>query len=623
MNPTAFAARGNRNVLDFGDRNELAGFNAGNQFADVQMDVALRLDAGRVIRDGPLVSEQRFRFGDGGGPQLSALLAIQLVDRALMRTREREPSIWFSRVGILEEEDPDIGGLLLRFPAQAALARFESFRSGWIAIAGDEVRTQSQRCEQRHGNQESSHSQSLYLDLFSFVQKRWALLLVGVAGLYFLYFFGLTRTGLLGPDEPRYAAIGRAMAESGDWVTPKLWGERWFEKPALLYWMTAAGFKAGLDLDLAPRLPVAIASVAFLIYFFGVLRGEFGDRAAFYATTILATSAGWLAYSHVAVTDLPMSAAFAGAMLAVMSGRGRILAGVLLGAAMLAKGLVPLALFLPALWFWRKRVSDLLVLLAVAFLVAAPWYVLVTLRNGAPFLEDFFWKQHFARYLTGALQHERPFWFYLPVLVAGLFPWTPLLWFLFEKRIYEDTRAKFLLAWLAWGFLFFSISRNKLPGYVLPLLPAAAALIGIAIAEAKPRSIRMACLLGACTALLTLTPMIGEILPPALVSGLSNSGMFVLVVSSGWVISVLLVTLGCGFLEWKGRREWAIAAIALLTAVAVARLISDVYPALDREASARVRWRSSPDSITCVSNDNRSLRYGLSYYANRSLPDCN
>ena len=407
--------------------------------------------------------------------------------------------------------------------------------------------------------------------MFSSVQKRWALLLVGAAALYFLYFFGLTRTGLVGPDEPRYAAVGRAMAESGDWVTPRLWGEPWFEKPALLYWMTAVGFKAGLDLDLAPRLPVAIASVAFLIFFFVVLRREFGDRAGFYATTILATSAGWLAFSRVAVTDLPMSAAFAGAMIAVMSGRGRILAGVLLGAAVLAKGLVPLALFLPALWFWRKRVPDLLVLLAAAIVVAAPWYVLVTLRNGPPFLEDFFWKQHFARYLTGALQHERPFWFYVPVLVAGFFPWTPLLWFLFEKRIYKDARATFLLAWLAWGFLFFSVSRNKLPGYLLPLLPAVAALIGIAIAEAKPRSIKIACLLGACAALLILTPMIGEVLPPALASGLSHLDMFVVFVSGNWVYPVLLIAFVCVFLEWKGRREWAITAIALVTTIAVMR----------------------------------------------------
>ena len=93
-------------------------------------------------------------------------------------------------------------------------------------------------------------------------------LLLVTVGLFFLYFFGLTRTGLLGPDEPRYAAIGRAMAATGDWITPRLWGQPWFEKPALLYWMTAAGFKAGLGAGLAPRLPVALASVAFLIYFF-------------------------------------------------------------------------------------------------------------------------------------------------------------------------------------------------------------------------------------------------------------------------------------------------------------------------------------------------------------------
>ena len=94
---------------------------------------------------------------------------------------------------------------------------------------------------------------------------RAAALLSGL-GLFFLYFFGLTRTGLLGPDEPRYAAIGCAMASTGDWITPRLWGQPWFEKPALLYWMTAAGFKAGLGPDWAPRLPVALVSVAFLVY---------------------------------------------------------------------------------------------------------------------------------------------------------------------------------------------------------------------------------------------------------------------------------------------------------------------------------------------------------------------
>src|ERR1043165_6072479 len=109
---------------------------------------------------------------------------------------------------------------------------------------------------------------------------------------YFLYFYHLRGTGLLGPDEPRYAAIGREMARSGDWVTPRLWGAPWFEKPALLYWMTGAAFRLGLDGEPPPRLPGAILCALFLGFFHWVLRREFGARAAWIATAILATSTG-------------------------------------------------------------------------------------------------------------------------------------------------------------------------------------------------------------------------------------------------------------------------------------------------------------------------------------------
>src|SRR5580700_7329080 len=93
-----------------------------------------------------------------------------------------------------------------------------------------------------------------------------------------LYLNGLTGMGLVGPDEPRYAAIGRAMADSGDWVTPRLWGRPWFEKPALLYWMTASAFRVGLGPDLAPRLPVALLGLAFLGFFWWRLRIEWDSR---------------------------------------------------------------------------------------------------------------------------------------------------------------------------------------------------------------------------------------------------------------------------------------------------------------------------------------------------------
>ena len=436
------------------------------------------------------------------------------------------------------------------------------------------------------------------------------------AGLFFLYFFGLTRTGLVGPDEPRYAAIGRAMAATGDWITPRLWGQTWFEKPALLYWMTAAGFKAGLGAELAPRLPVALASVAFLAYFFVVLRREFGDRAAWYSATILATSVGWLAYSHVAITDLPMSAAFAAAMLAIFSSEPRgltsgLVAGALLGLAVLAKGLVPLALFIPALWFLRHSIRDLALVFGAATLVAAPWYVLVTLRNGMPFLDEFIWKQHFGRFLNSALQHQQPVWFYVPVLLAGLFPWTPLLGLLFKRRLYHDHRALFLLVWFAWGFLFFSASRNKLPGYLLPLLPPLAALMGVALAGGG----RARVLLAASGAILGGVAMIAGALPQALLTGFSRASFRL---TFFWIIVGAAIAVTCALLDRARQRDLAVTLLALAMVISVVSLVWRVYPELDRQVSGR-----TAGSMTCVPAMSRSQRYSIDYYASRNLPDCN
>ena len=446
--------------------------------------------------------------------------------------------------------------------------------------------------------------------------------ILSAIGLGFLYFFGLTRTGLVGPDEPRYAAIGRAMAATGDWITPRLWGQPWFEKPALLYWMTATGFKLGLGTELAPRVPVALASIAFLVYFFVVLRREFGIRVAAYSTAILATSAGWLVYSHVAVTDLPMSAAFAAAMLMVLSRstEPRALAsGFLLGLAILAKGLVPLVLFIPALWFLRHRIRDLAILFGTTALVAAPWYALVTLRNGSVFVQEFFWKQHFGRFLTGALEHGQPIWFYIPVLLAGLFPWIPLLALLFNRSLYRDRRAQFLLACFVWGFVFFSASRNKLPGYLLPLLPSLATLLGIAMAEARAKSSKIMIALAACVALLYFIPALSDALPRALAEGISRASFHLPLL---WIVPVLAISFACAVLEKTGRRDFAIALVVLGMATSTLRLIWQVYPILDREVSGRVLWLAGSPSITCLPPMNRSQRYGVQYYAGRSLPDC-
>ncbi|MGB6945292.1 MAG: hypothetical protein WBE37_23035, partial [Bryobacteraceae bacterium] len=279
-----------------------------------------------------------------------------------------------------------------------------------------------------------------------------------------------------------------------------------------------------------------------------------------------------------------------------------------------AKGLVPLALFIPALWFLRHRIRDLALVFAAATLIAAPWYVLVTLRNGTTFLDEFIWKHHFGRFLNSALQHGQPIWFYVPILLAGLFPWTPLLVLLFQRRLYQDRRAAFLLAWFAWGFVFFSASRNKLPGYLLPLLPAVAALVGIAVADVRARSPKLMALLGASAVLLCLVPPLEDALPQALLAGMSRTALHL---ATLWIIPGVLLGLLCAYCEKTAHRDLAVAVVAAGTVISVVTIAWRVYPELDRQLSGRLTG-----SITCLPPTSRSQRYSIDYYAGRNLPDC-
>lgn len=439
---------------------------------------------------------------------------------------------------------------------------------------------------------------------------------------FLLFFYGLTTTGLLSADEPRYAAIGREMALSGDWITPRLWGEPWFEKPPLLYWLIALGFKVGLSDDLAPRLPVALLSAGFVLTFFHQVRREFGERAALYASGILATSAGWLAYSHVAVTDVPLAATFSAALLLclpwVRSGgrRGLFGAGVLLGLAVLAKGLVPLALIAPVLLFAGRRWADLFILAGATLVVATPWYILCYLRNGNVFLEEFIWKHHFSRFLSPELQHVQPWWFYIPVLIGLLFPWSPMIALVPHRT--ADKRRNLLMVVAAFGFVLFSVAMNKLPGYVLPLLPAVAALAGVRLTEV--RDVRWALVISA--ALLLAVPWVAGTLPQALAQGLGSSGFKV--ADPIATIPFLAATVVAWLFLRRGRRTYAVTTVAVAATFGVMYLKWRMFPELDRIVSARPLWREIRDNQDgyCVGNLHRSLRYGLNYYTHSPLPDC-
>jgi 4-amino-4-deoxy-L-arabinose transferase-like glycosyltransferase len=438
--------------------------------------------------------------------------------------------------------------------------------------------------------------------------------------IFMLYFYQLDGAGLIGPDEPRYASIGRQMALSGDWVTPRLWGEPWFEKPALLYWMTAIGFRAGLGGDLAPRLPNALLSVFFLIFFFWWMRREFGERAAVTSAAILATSAGWLAFSFVAVPDIPVSVFFSAAMLLGMTwlrtnGRAWLIAAAAsLGLAVLAKGLVPLALAIPFAWVGRRKLLQMLNPWAIlAFLVVAiPWYAACYARNGSVFLQKFFLEHHVGRFFTPALQHGQPVWFFLPIFAAMLFPWTPALALLFRRGDYSDERRRLLLLWLTFGLVVLSLSANKLPGYVLPLLPAAAVLMGLALAEGRGRWA-----LAASAALLCLVGPVASILPQILVSSLWKAQVAPFTFT--WLAPLALVPL-----VWYLPRAAPILVMAVGVTCGVVYIKAYTLPSIDRTASARplLSQVMQYQGQACVDEIPRNIRYGLNYYTFTPLPDC-
>jgi 4-amino-4-deoxy-L-arabinose transferase-like glycosyltransferase len=470
------------------------------------------------------------------------------------------------------------------------------------------------------------------------------LLWLAVPLAYLLYFYHLGAVGMIGPDEPRYASIGREMARSGDWITPRLWGEAWFEKPALLYWMIGGAFRTGLGPDLAPRLPIALTAVAFLAFFWWFVRREFGSRAACFATLILATGGEWLAFSQVGVTDLPMTATFSAAMLLalpwVTRGDGRFLpaAGALLGLAVLAKGLVPLALaapLAPVAW-WARRAcgagasacqlgrsrhtgwgAACLRAGGPFLLVSIPWYLLCFLRNGPVFLKQLFVVHHFGRVTSAALMHGQHWWYYLPVFAAAFLPWTPLLFLRTRPGAWRDPRRVLLAAWVLFGLLMFSVAVNKLPGYVLPLLPAAALLAALALDEAADARFWLA----ACALLLVAFPVAAQVLAAALESGITKAPRpaFQWI----WLAPAAFAAAGWAW-ESRGRRLAAVVSIAVGATAGVLYLKQAALPQVERTVSARMLWREIAPRAgeVCIDRIDRDWLFGFNYYSIAPLPEC-
>jgi 4-amino-4-deoxy-L-arabinose transferase-like glycosyltransferase len=321
----------------------------------------------------------------------------------------------------------------------------------------------------------------------------------------FLFFYGLGRFGLVGADEPRYAQVAREMLGRRDWITPVLGGQPWLEKPPLYYWQAMVAYSLYGVSDATARVPSAFDATLLVLAVYIFLR-RFRPGVELDGALITASCAGVIGFARAAGTDMPLASTFSIAMLAWWawreSGKRSYLAAFycFLALGMLAKG--PVAPFLAALiiglyaaaareprviakTFWLPGI-------ALFCAISLPWYFAVQLRN-PEFFRVFFLQHNLERFSSNVYHHHAPFWYYLPVTLLALVPWTVFMMaaFVESARAWWAKRSSapstdengelrfrlFLLLWLIVPVLFFSISQSKLPAYILPAVPASALLL--------------------------------------------------------------------------------------------------------------------------------------------------
>ncbi len=330
------------------------------------------------------------------------------------------------------------------------------------------------------------------------------------SALVVFWFATLGERALIHPDEGRYAELSLGMLQSGDWVTPRLNGFLYFEKPALQYWMGAASFLVFGVNEFAARFWPALTGLLSVLAVGLTARRLWGDGT--YAALALAGSVWTIANSHFLTLDMGVTffltltlCAFLWANDATATAREARYAMWLAWAAMalatLSKGLIGvlipgavLVLYSLINWQWAHwRRLQWLPGIALFALIAAPWFIVVSARNPG-FAQFFFIHEHFDRFLSTVHRRDEPWWFFIPFLLVGLLPWTTLLPRLvregWARRPGTFQPQRLLLVWVVFVFVFFSKSNSKLPSYILPMFPALALLLGQTLTRLRAAELR-------------------------------------------------------------------------------------------------------------------------------------
>lgn len=421
-------------------------------------------------------------------------------------------------------------------------------------------------------------------------------LLVVLAVALLVWFANIDYRKLVKSDEGRYAEIAREMAVSGDWITPRLNDFKYFYKPPLQYWATAAFYKVfGID-EWSARLWTALTglmTVCFTGYFAARL---FGRERGVAAAAIAGSCLLLVAASHFLTLDMGLACFMTltlGSFLLAQrdeatprQNRNWMLlawAGVALG--VLSKGLPALVLpgavlFLYVLWErdWALVTRLHLVKGSILLLaIAAPWFVAVSLTN-PEFARYFFYHEHVERFLTRVHGRWEPWWYFIPILLAGLVPWTLLLfasllrgWRRVAAQRFQPERVLWL--WAVFIFVFFSASSSKLALYIVPILPALAVLMARPALELRPAAFRWA------LAPIALLAVVLAAMTPSIERYASNEIPAELMRRyAPWIAgSCAVMVLGIGVALWldvRGRRGAAVIATALAGLVFTQGLLS-------------------------------------------------
>jgi 4-amino-4-deoxy-L-arabinose transferase-like glycosyltransferase len=468
-------------------------------------------------------------------------------------------------------------------------------------------------------------------------------LVLGVC--WFFFFFGLGAFGLTGADEPRYAQIGREMLARHDWIVPTLNGSPWLEKPALLYWKIMSSYSIFGVSDWAARIPAALYATAVVLgIFFFMRRFRLGSELD--AAMIAASSAGMIGFARGASTDMLVSAPFALAMMNWWTWHqtGKKLWLVifygLLGVGALAKGPVApaLAVLVVGAYAALQRDGKIFVrsLSIPGFIlfsaIVLPWFIAIQIRV-PQFFRVFFIEHNLERFGTNLYQHSQPFWYYIPVFVLATLPWTVFtLPALVDagRDVAKRWRAKaeppdpaddslqsFLFIWTIVPIVFFSISRAKLPGYILPSIPAAALLTGDYLHRLKTVPRRLTAL----HALVCAVLLVGALMAPfAMAKQAPPSALQIGMAVTGGLIAMMVLLM----VRREGVRVLHFVTL-VPTILAVAFLLRPAAATIDRTQSARpvnqrlLELGAAANEPVATFNVKRQVAYGLDFYRNQPI----